>query len=142
VKTIHHVFDTTAPRETVYAALTTTEGLSGWWTTIVKAEAAVGTVVSLTFAGDFNPEMRVTALEPPALVRWECVGGHEAWAQNTFRFELADKAGGTTVRFWQDYARELSDDAYGTYNYNWGYYLESLRQYCETGVGKPFQVAA
>jgi len=142
VKIIHHVFDTTVPREKVYAALTTTEGLSGWWTTIVKAEAAVGAVVSFTFAGDFNPEMRVTALEPPAVVRWECAGGHEPWAQNTFRFELADKAGGTAVRFWQDYARELSDDAYGTYNFNWGYYLESLRQYCETGEGKPFQVAA
>jgi uncharacterized protein YndB with AHSA1/START domain len=142
VKTIHHVFDITAPRQKVYAALTTTEGLSGWWTTEVKAEAAVGAVVSFTFAGDFNPEMRVTALEPPALVRWECVGGHEPWAQNTFRFELAGKAGGTSVRFWQDYARELSDNAYGTYNFNWGYYLESLRQYCQTGVGKPFQVAA
>ena len=40
MKTIHHVFDTTAPRDTVFAALTTTQGLSGWWTTIVKAEAA------------------------------------------------------------------------------------------------------
>jgi len=61
---------------------------------------------------------------------------------NTFRFELAGQTGGTTVRFWQDYARELSDDAYGSYNFNWGYYLESLRLYCETGAGKPFQVAA
>ena len=27
------------------------------------------------------------------------------------------------LRFWEGYARELSDDAYGTYNFNWGYYL-------------------
>jgi uncharacterized protein YndB with AHSA1/START domain len=139
MKTIHHVFDTAAPRDKVFAALTTTEGLSGWWTTIVKAEAAVGAVVQFTFAGDFNPAMQVTALEPPALVCWECVGGHEPWAQNTFRFELEGKAGGTIVRFWQHYARELSDDAYGTYNFNWGYYLESLRVLSETGAGKPFQ---
>jgi uncharacterized protein YndB with AHSA1/START domain len=57
LKTIHHVFDTTAPRDTVFAALTTTQGLSGWWTTIVKAEAGVGAVVRFTFAGDFNPGM-------------------------------------------------------------------------------------
>ena len=37
--------------------------------------------------------------------------------------------------------RELSDDAYGTYNFNWGYYLESLRLLGETGTGKPFQAA-
>ncbi len=139
MKTIHHVFDTAAPRDKVFAALTTADGLAGWWTTIVKAEAAAGAVVHLTFAGDFNPDLRVTALEPPALVCWECVGGHEPWAQNTFRFELADKAGGTLVRFWQNYARELSDDAYGVYNFNWGYYLESLRLLAETGGGKPFQ---
>jgi hypothetical protein len=42
------------------------------------------------------------------------------------------------VRFWQRYATELDDDAYGVYNYNWGYYLESLRLLCETGTGKSF----
>ena len=94
MKTIHHVFDTTAPRDRVFAALTTTAGLSGWWTTIVKAEAGVGAIVHFIFAGDFNPDMRATALEPPALVCWECVGEHEPWAQNTFRFELATKATG------------------------------------------------
>ena len=51
MKTIHHVFDTTAPRDTVFAALTTTEGLSRWWTTIVKAEAGVGAIVHSFLAG-------------------------------------------------------------------------------------------
>jgi hypothetical protein len=72
-------------------------------------------------------------------VGWECVGGHEPWADNTFRFELEEKGTGTIVRFWQNYARELSDDAYGVYNFTWGYYLESLRLLGETGTGKPFQ---
>ena len=126
----------------MFSVLTTTEGLSGWWSTIVKAEAAEGTVVEFTFAGDFNPRMLVTALDPPGRLGWECVGGHEPWAENTFRFELEGKGSGTVIRFWQDYARELSDDAYGTYNFNWGYYLESLRLLTETGAGKPFQPGA
>ena len=139
MKTIHHVFEIAALPEKVFAALTSTEGLSGWWTTQVQAEAAVGAVVDFTFGGDFNPDMRITELEPPALLCWECVGGHEPWAENSFRFEVDRKDGGTLLRFWQNYARELSDDAYGTYNFNWGYYLESLRLFAETGVGKPFQ---
>ena len=73
---------------------------------------------------------------------WECVGGHEPCSQNTFRFELGDKADGTIVRFRQHYARELSDDDYGTYNFNWGYYLESLRLFSDTGSGKPFQAGS
>ena len=62
-----------------------------------------------------------------------------ACARIRIRFELEEKGTGTVVRFWQNYARELSDDAYGTYNFNWGYYLESLRLLGETGTGKPFQ---
>ncbi len=37
---------------------------------------------------------------------------------------------------------ELDDDSYGIYNFNWGYYLQSLRLFCTTGVGKPFQPPA
>lgn len=32
----------------------------------------------------------------------------------------------------------LDDYSYGTYNFNWGYYMESLRMLLEEGSGKPF----
>jgi hypothetical protein len=67
------------------------------------------------------------------------VDGHTPWKDGIFRFTLvALDDGRTRLRFWQEYAVELSDDAYGIYNFNWGYYLESLRLLCTTGVGKPF----
>ena len=70
---------------------------------------------------------------------WRCVAGHEPWQDSTFRFEIvAPDGGGAKLRFWQEYAVELADDYYGVYNFNWGYYLESLRLLCVTGTGKPF----
>ncbi len=39
------------------------------------------------------------------------------------------------------YAQELDDEVYGTYNFNWGYYLGSLKELCETGKGKPYRPA-
>jgi len=48
MKTIHHVVETSAPRERVFSVLTTTEGLSGWWSTSVKAEAAEGDKENVT----------------------------------------------------------------------------------------------
>jgi hypothetical protein len=42
VKTIHHVFEIAAPREDVYVALTTSEGLASWWTTLRIAELPGG----------------------------------------------------------------------------------------------------
>jgi hypothetical protein len=40
--------------------------------------------------------------------------------------------------FIQSYSRELDDVQYGIYNFNWGFYLDSLRMYCEEAKGKPF----
>lgn len=142
MKTIHHVVDMPARVDDVFAAVTTQDGLSGWWTTSVDVPAVEeGEVIQFTFGGDFNPSMEITAIEPPHRVDWRCVGGHEEWADNTFRFDVADLGDGRCrLRFWQHYAVELEDDYYGTYNYNWGYYLQSLHELVTTGTGKPFQV--
>jgi hypothetical protein len=114
--------------------------LSGWWTTeVALRRPKKGEIIEFTFGGNFNPRMRITGIDEPSSVEWECVGGHEPWAENTFRFEFEDRGGEDSVlRFWQHYARELDDDAYGIYNYNWGYYLQSLYELVTTGKGKPF----
>jgi uncharacterized protein YndB with AHSA1/START domain len=140
MQAIHHAFDVAAPPAQVYDALTTTAGLAGWWTTDVKGAAAqVGGVVGFTFRMGFDPAMRVRTLEPGLRVVWEFVDGHPNWQGSTFEFQLEPSAAGTRVRFWQHYGRSLSDDDFGVYNYNWGYYLESLRLLCESGQGKPFE---
>lgn len=138
MKTIIHFFRVHAPPGRVYRALTTEEGLSGWWTTTVKVEPGVGGHVDFTFLEGFNPRMQVTALEENRRVDWTCVGGHDNWKDNTFSFALHDVDGETGVMFRQGYARELSDMVYGEYNFNWGYYLGSLKKLCETDEGTPY----
>jgi len=143
VKTIHHVVDVDAPTEAVWSALTEHDRMASWWSTQVRTPlAAVGARVEWTFAGDFNPVMEIVGLDVGQELQWRCVTGHEPWRDNTFRFALASlEDGRTRLRFWQEYAVELGDDAYGIYNFNWGYYLESLRLLCTTGKGKPFRPA-
>jgi uncharacterized protein YndB with AHSA1/START domain len=142
MKTIIHVTNLAVSRDRVHQALATIDGLAAWWTTKVEGDTGPGGIIDFTFAGDFNPSMKVTDTGAPSRLCWACVGGVEQWADNTFRFDLEDRDGATHLCFRQDYASELSEDDYGSYNYNWGYYLESLRQYCETGIGKPFQAQA
>jgi len=140
MKTIHHVLDIDASNASVWLALTDADQLACWWSTKLRTtKPIVGERVSFTFADDFNPVMEIIALEEERKLEWRCVGGHGPWDDGTFRFELVPlDVGRTKLRFWQDYAVELSDDAYGVYNFNWGYYLESLRLLCTTGEGKPF----
>lgn len=139
MRTIIHAVHVHVPPAKVYTALTTGGGLSGWWTTQVSLDEGVGGVIRFTFHGDFHPRMEQTALEAGRLVRWKCVGGHDNWQGDDFAFELEERGGETFLLFTQQYARELSDETYGTYNFNWGYYLNSLKQLCEKGAGTPFE---
>jgi hypothetical protein len=63
----------------------------------------------------------------------------DAWIprDNTFAFALDSRKGETLLQFVQECAQALSNEAYGTYNFNWGYYLNSLKQLCEKGAGYP-----
>ncbi len=139
MKKILHAVEIDASRSDVFDAITTEKGLSHWWTTKVAVEEGVGGIIDFRFIEIFNPNMKVSQLEPDRAVHWQCVSGHDNWADNTFSFELHDKGNNTLLMFTQLYARELSDEDYGIYNFNWGYYLQSLKEYCETGTGKPFQ---
>ena len=145
MKTIHHVVDMDAPAARVWEALTDLTALAGWWSTKVEPEggSGVGSRLNWTFAGDFNPVMEITAIKDGTEVEGRCVSGHEPWQDGQFRFQVTGLEGGRArLRFWQEYAVELADDYYGVYNFNWGYYLESLRLLCVTGTGKPFQAGA
>jgi len=138
MKKILHVVSIDAPKKKVFGAITTQGGLSSWWSTRVDASDGVGGRIHFTFRGDFNPVMEILDSKDDERLAWKCTAGHEPWKDNRFAFELKEQGARTQLTFTQDYAKELSDEAYGTYNYNWAYYLESLKQYCETGRGKPF----
>jgi uncharacterized protein YndB with AHSA1/START domain len=143
MKTIHHVVDIDGPVDSVWSAITLPEKLTRWWSTeMTTVEPAVGVRLNWTFADDFNPVMEIVELNAPRELEWRCVGGHDPWQDGIFRFHLVElEDGRTRLRFWQDYAVELSDDAYGIYNFNWGYYLESLRLLCTSSAGRPFRPA-
>ena len=138
MKQIIHAVHIHASPAVVFRAITTEKGLRGWWTEQVSAEEHIGGVIRFIFGGDFNPQMKQVSLVANSSVRWKCVGGHDNWQDNEFSYTLTDRNGETLVMFMQDYSRELSDEVYGTYNFNWGYYLNSLKQFCEKGVGAPY----
>jgi uncharacterized protein YndB with AHSA1/START domain len=138
MKTIIHCVHVHSSPSDVFRALTTEGGVRGWWTRKAVVEPGEGGTIRFTFHGDFNPHMKQTRLEPGQRVEWLCTSGHANWQDNQFRFVLEERNGETMLRFLQEYAQELDDEAYGTYNFNWGYYLNSLKLYCETGAGTPY----
>ncbi|GAA4851688.1 SRPBCC domain-containing protein [Pseudonocardia benzenivorans] len=66
-----------APQEAVFAALTTREGLDGWWGRAVAADAEVGGVVEFDHGFGVPLRMRVTDLVDGERVEWTCLGGFD-----------------------------------------------------------------
>jgi uncharacterized protein YndB with AHSA1/START domain len=133
MREIIHTVEVAVAPAVVEQALTTREGLSAWWTKKVEKE---GELIRFTFEKGFNPVMRVDHHEAGKLIAWSAESA--PWTGSTIRFELAERDGKTGLLFRHRYAQELPDDMFGVFNFNWAYYLESLRLYCETGTGKPF----
>ena len=133
---IKNLFHINAPKEKVYKAISTVEGLSNWWTTETTGESKVDSVIQFRFGGG-GPDMKVMEVKPNESVTWECVSGAEEWKGNIFTFKLDENEGKTRVRFEQTGWKE-ANDFYASCAFSWGRYMESLRQYCQTGKGEAF----
>ncbi len=134
---IKHYLLIKAQPEKVYNAITKTRGLKGWWTAEAKADEIVGGTAEFIFGEQYYNKMKITNLQDNKTVEWVCLEGDKEWIGTTFLFDLEEKDEGTILRFSHNNWKEETD-FFASCNYNWGYYLTSLKQYCETGEGTPF----
>ena len=134
---IKHLVTIDVPIPVVYMALTTQEGLAGWWTTDTVANPVVGSIAGFRFGDRYHNTMRIEALEADSRVEWICLDGNPEWVDTTLAFELESRDGSTVLRFTHGNWGEM-DDFFATCNYHWGFYMRSLKSYCETGKGQPF----
>lgn len=140
VHIIHRIGIKASPAE-VYKAVSTIKGLSGWWTEETKGEEQVGGEIRFTFrsaTGDLKGEMvmEIKELTPSSRVAWTCVEGPEEWVGTEISFELSEHDGQTIIIFghrnWKEHI-----DFMAHCSMKWAVFLLSLRDYVETGIGKP-----
>jgi uncharacterized protein YndB with AHSA1/START domain len=138
METIRHQLPIDSNTDIIYRALSDQTGLAGWWTTDVETTATVGGYAAFTFGDAYFIKMKITELIPGQLVSWECVEGDKEWIGTHIRFRIEVKENRCFLKFehadWQE-----ATDFFASCNYNWGWYLSSLKSYCETGGGKPYQ---
>ena len=95
VDILHRIGVRGSSPDDVYAALTTLEGLSGWWARDTTGVTDVGGVIAFRFVpGGFD--MKVIELVPGKKVLWEVVEGPAEWVGTQVSFELS-QAGDFTV---------------------------------------------
>lgn len=135
---IKHLLIIKTPAHKVYEAVTTEEGLAGWWTKEVKANPEVGGHNEFRFGERFFNKMLITELEPNKKVSWKCIEGEDEWIDTNLFFEIKEKEDNQTELHFAHKDWREQTDFFASCNYNWGWYLRSLKDYCETGKGDPF----
>jgi uncharacterized protein YndB with AHSA1/START domain len=135
VDILHRIGVERSSPEQVYNALTTLDGLSGWWTEKTSGETAVGGVIEFRF-GPGEIEMMVAELDPGRLVRWDVVGGPPEWIGTSVQWSLRQDGDYTIVLFKHEGWREPVEFMYHC-STKWGTFLMSLKRLLETGEGSP-----
>ena len=119
----------------VAEALTTVEGLAGWWTSDTSGDAGLGGTVRFRFErGGFDMEVR--EVDEAKRIVWAVVDGPEEWIGTTISWELRQDEGWTTVLFAHEGWREPVEFMHHC-STKWAIYLMSLKALVETGTGAP-----
>jgi uncharacterized protein YndB with AHSA1/START domain len=132
---LHRIGVRDATPDQVYSALTTLDGLSGWWAEKTTGSPVAGGVLAFRFAvGGFD--MKVTGADPGRRVAWEVVDGPEEWIGTTVTWDLRREGEWTIVLFrhggWREPVEFMSHCST-----KWATFLMSLKQFVETGEGAP-----
>ena len=138
---IIHRIGIKAPASQVYKAISTLEGLASWWTDEVRGDEKVGGKIEFTFraeSGDIKGQMlmEVQDLTPQKNVRWRCVEGPDEWIGTDITFDLSQQDDQVIIIFGHRNWREAIEFT-AHCSMKWAVFLLSLREYVETGKGKP-----
>jgi uncharacterized protein YndB with AHSA1/START domain len=130
--------DVAAPAPAVWKALTTGEGIRGWWTTRAEVPEGAGAVLKLRFPdAPMSWDLRVDEAAENERLRWHCVGGPPPWIGTDVLFRLAEAPdGGTRVLFdhvgWKD-----AEEMVRLVTFGWVQMLVRLKGYAESGDAQP-----
>jgi uncharacterized protein YndB with AHSA1/START domain len=138
---IIHRIGIKAPPARVYEAITTIEGVAGWWTAETRGDASLDGTVTVVFRQGDGQELgqmdfELAALVPNSRVVWRFVAGPPEWIGTEVTFDLSHDGVMTVLLFghrgWHE-AVEFTAHC----SMKWAVFLLSLREMVEMGKGRP-----
>jgi hypothetical protein len=129
----------------VFEALTTLDGLRGWWTPIVSGDGSEGGELAFGFEGlNETITMRVEQATAPVAVSWQCLehSGHPEWVGTRIFFGIDEVDSSSCVLRLRHEGLIPTLSCYLVCERGWDRFLASLAKHAETGRGNPYRLAA
>jgi uncharacterized protein YndB with AHSA1/START domain len=128
-------FDVDATPETVLAALTTSDGIKGFWTSRADVPADVGATLKVEFAVAPLPFDLRLELSDAQTVVWRTETFPPHWVGSQIRWDVDAREQGSTVNF--RHSGLNTEAEAGQVAYTWGQVMVKLKQYAESGIPDP-----
>ena len=129
---ILHDFQVNADPASVFAVISTSQGLDQWWTRRSSGEPLVGAEYELWFGPEADWRARVTEVVPSQRFALLLTGADEDWKGTTVGFVLEPADGSTVVRFSHTGWRS-ENEHFRISSFCWAMYLRLMRRYAEAG---------
>ena len=133
---IQHELKIKADPSAVFDALTTAEGLKGWYAAEVENQNG-GWTFTHTSKDHLKFAFEVTESESPSKVSWRCSEGPNQAKGTSTTYLLSDTGDGRTLVELSHTEWPGSEGNYRKCNTFWGIMLYHLKQYLETGEKTP-----
>ena len=133
-------FDVNAKPETIHRALTTAEGIAGFWTDDANVPLEVGKTLTLRFPDAPAAFDLVLTQSDDDVISWRTKSFPPPWVGTEIRWEISGGDNASTVAF--RHGTFADETEQGQVAYVWGQVMVQLKQYAETGVAAPVFVNA
>jgi uncharacterized protein YndB with AHSA1/START domain len=127
-----------SPRDRVYHAISTPEGLNSWWTKTSTGRPVVGAPFQLRFGPQFEWDATVTKATSGHEFELQLVNADTDWLGSRVGFRLEDRHPLTAVHFYHVDWPEPNEH-WRVSCYCWPIYLRLLRRHLEYGEFVPYE---
>lgn len=142
---IVHDFRIKTTAQKLYEAITTENGIHGWWAKDADVGRNTGEISRMRFAkeaGAVEMHFRIDAMVPSKRVSWTCVKNpNPAWIDTMIDLEI-DQVNPSEVNFRFNHShwdpKWKGQLPYEQTKEGWNHFMISIKEYCETGVGQPW----
>ncbi len=120
----------------LYDSISSTTGLSNWWTKDVSGESKIGSVIQFRFSKG-GPDFEVIDMQNLKRVEWKCVQGPKEWIDTHIEFDILNEQDEIILLFKHSGWREEVEFMHHC-STQWAYFLIGLRRFLETGEETPY----
>ncbi|MFV2004582.1 MAG: SRPBCC domain-containing protein [Gammaproteobacteria bacterium] len=132
---IYHQVGVKTDFSKAYNAITTLQGLSNWWAP-TTGETDEGDTLCFHF-GEHTVEMTVQESTPDKKIVWQCAEKEGEWKDTIITFDLSETGEQIFINFSHtNWAQQTAFCAHCSTK--WAVFMLSLKDYLETGKGRPF----